>query len=107
MAAIKGLEELQANIEKVKKLEQAFADEFVKRVTDRTPTLTGLLKNSWDIEVKDGAIELRNKATDEQGDGYASFVELGTWKEAPALMITTTLTEKTDILDTAKKKVGL
>lgn len=103
----KGLDQLQDQIKKLQDLPTAFAQEFVKRVQDRTPTRTGLLKDSWEMQVLDDALELRNKATNEEGEAYAEYVEFGTWKEAPALMITTTVTEKQDILKTAKNKAGL
>jgi hypothetical protein len=107
MPAIKGLDEFNLKIKQVGKIPQAFADEFVKRVKERSPVRTGLLKESWDMQVKPGVLELRNKATNEEGQPYTSYVEWGTYKQAPVLMISTTVLEKQDILKVAKQKVGL
>jgi hypothetical protein len=104
---IKGLDEFRMKITQLKKLPQAFADEFVKRVANRTPVLTGQLKESWDMKVKPGVLELSNTAKNEEGMPYAAYVEFGTWKMAPVLMISTTLLEKNDILKVAKKNAGL
>jgi hypothetical protein len=107
MPAIKGLDQFLMKIKQLEKLPKAFADEFKKRVTDRSPVRTGLLKDSWDIQVKPGVLELRNKATNEEGQPYTAYVEFGTYKQAPVLMISTTLLEKNDILKVAKKNTGL
>jgi hypothetical protein len=107
MAVVNGLDEFNMKIKSLGNLTQAFADEFVKRVRDRSPVATGLLKSSWQMEAKPGVLELRNTALNEEGIPYATYVEFGTYKTAPALMISTTILEKKDILKVARQKVGL
>jgi hypothetical protein len=105
--AIKGLENLQLSIKKMGQLKKAFANEMLKRVKDRTPVRTGILQESWSVEVKKDSIDMKNDATNEEGEFYVPFVEFGTAHMAGAFMLSTTILESQDILTVAKKNVGL
>jgi hypothetical protein len=88
-------------------LKQAFANEFLDRVKERTPVDTGLLKDSWTITVNKGSISLKNDAKNSEGQEYVGFREFGTYKMPGAFMVSTTILEKQDILRVAKKNAGL
>jgi uncharacterized protein CbrC (UPF0167 family) len=104
---IKGLENFIDVTKKIGQVKQAFADEFLRRVVQRTPVRTGLLKDSWDMAVKRGKIELKNIAKNEEGDEYVTYVEFGTYKMPGFFMVTLTVIEAEEILQIAKKNVGL
>jgi hypothetical protein len=107
MAAIKGLENLQLNVKKLEKLRQAFGEEFLNRVKQKTPVLTGQLEESWELVLEPDSIGLQNDATNEEGEYYALYVEYGTYKMAGTFMVSSTMLEAQDILQVAKKNVGL
>ena len=60
MSAIKGLEQFNAKVEKLKKLPQAYGEEMLKRVQQKSPVATGLLKASWVVDVQPGVLNLGN-----------------------------------------------
>lgn len=107
MAAIKGLDGLMKRVEQLKKLPKEFAKEALRRVKDYTPVLTGNLEESWEIQVKGTTIDLVNTATNEEGEYYGPYVEWGTASQPGQFMATRTMAEASQILDVAKKKVGL
>jgi hypothetical protein len=107
MQTVKGLEKLIDVTKKITATKQAFAEEFLTRVQNRTPVRTGLLNDSWDMKVKQGRIELKNDAENEQGQEYVAFVEFGTYKMRGFFMVSLTMMESADILKIAKKNVGL
>jgi hypothetical protein len=85
----------------------AFEAEFLSRVADKTPVSkqdkgdVGRLKRGWSWDGPEGDRVFSNEAP------YASFVEFGTWKMAPTMMVGTTLVEVDQILADAVKKAGL
>ena len=100
------------NIDKVMKgldgVQPLFLEEFKTRVEARTPVLTGLLKASYSWEVKSKTVAvLSNDAVNKYGMGYFTFVENGTPKMAPRLMVATTVLESFDILKVACQKAGI
>ena len=107
--AIRGLDKLKADIEKIKKLPQAFGNEFLSRVREKTPVDTGRLQAAWALEVNESqkSIDVTNKAVNNEGIPYAVFVEFGTEHTRGYFMLNRTISESSDILRTAKSKVGL
>ncbi len=104
---VKGTDQLSDLIEKLEKLQQAFADEAHRRVKEYTPVDTGLLANSWKVTVEGSNITIENTATTPQGVYYGPFVEFGTIHMRGFFMATRTIAEATQILAVAKQKVGL
>ncbi len=86
---------------KLRKFKQEFASEFVQRVEERTPVDTGKLKAGWVTKQTQTGFEISNTQP------YAGYVENGTDKMAPRLMIATTLVEKDQITEIAKERAGL
>jgi HK97 gp10 family phage protein len=105
--AITGIEKIHATAAKIEKLKRAFGEEFLKRVEEKTPVDTGRLKASWTLKINDKTIQVTNKAINAEGVPYAIFVEFGTIHTRPVLMLNRTIAESTDIMRTAKAKVGL
>ncbi|MGH6646215.1 HK97 gp10 family phage protein [Aquabacterium sp.] len=81
------------------KLPQAFGDEFLKAVKQKTPVESGTLQQGWNLDVEGPVIEVSNEVP------YAHFVEDGTEKMAPVGMLKATILEAPQILDRAWKKV--
>lgn len=90
--------ELEQELEAFK---TAFAEEFLARVKQRTPVISGRLQGAWEIEVQQDAAEIKNPTE------YASYVEYGTEKMAPRAMLRTTLVEAEQIAEIAARRVGL
>ena len=88
-------------INKMKVYETEFVKEFVKRVEQRTPVLSGKLKDGYYVEENGNNYELKNR------EDYAAYVELGTIHQRPAAMVQTTLLEMDDIGKIAKDRAGL
>ena len=86
---------------RLRKFKQEFAIEFQKRIEDRTPVVSGALKNGWVTTQTQQGITLSNT------QDYAGYVEYGTDKMAPRAMVATTLLEKDQIAQIAKKRAGL
>jgi uncharacterized protein CbrC (UPF0167 family) len=107
MNTVKGLEEFVGATQKLTKVKQEFANEFLKRVKEKTPVLTGLLKDSWVVTVKQGKINLTNDAKNEEGREYVAYVEYGTHRFPGFFMVSLTMMEAEDILQVAKKNAGL
>lgn len=76
---------------RLRKFPNEFGQEFLSRVRERTPVLTGKLQRDWGYQVKAGVVEVYNIAD------YASFVEWGTEKMAPRGMLRTTALEVDEI----------
>jgi hypothetical protein len=104
---ITGLDKLKASAAKVAELAQAFGDEFVARVKEKTPVDTGLLQNSWELEVNQKSINVTNQAVNERGEPYSAYVEFGTEHVPGVFMLNRTILEVDDIMNVAKAKVGL
>jgi HK97 gp10 family phage protein len=104
---IKGIENLQAAIDKLGKIDKEWAAEALRRVQSYTPVLTGDLRDSWKCTVKDGVITIENTAVDKEGNYYGSFVEFGTVHQRGQFFTTRTLAEGEQIWQVAKQKVGL
>jgi hypothetical protein len=85
----------------LKKFREEFAKEFLARVKDRTPFVTGVLQEGWDKDITDSAVEIYNNVE------YAPFVEYGTYKMAPVGMLRTTALEAQEIAELAKERAGL
>lgn len=83
----KGLESIDALIEKLQGLPDALGGAMVESVKHKTPVRTGALKAAWSYEVEDKLLTVGNTMP------YAVYVELGTPKMAPRGMLTTTLLE--------------
>ena len=90
----------------VKKLESATRDEFEKefltRVAEKTPVRTGALKEGWFWDYADARSPVFSNT-----QPYAEYVENGTPKMAPHLMVATTCLEVGDIMKVALKRAGL
>jgi len=106
---VKGIEAIFEAIEKVKKFDQCFADEILKRVKEKTPVATGRLQNAWQAEINQSNHEIRvfNDAENDRGEPYAIYVEYGTIHMPGAFMLTRTQQEAEDIVQVAKKNAGL
>src|ERR1700722_17326375 len=103
--SITGIEKIHAAAAKIEKLKRAYGEEFVKRVEEKTPG--GRLKASWTLKVNDKTIQITNNAINDEGVPCAGFVEYGTIHTRPVLMLSRTIAESSDIMRTAKAKVGL
>jgi hypothetical protein len=90
----------------IKKLDNAvlneFQAEFLLRVADKTPVRTGALKEGWYWNYEDA----RNPYFSNT-QRYAIYVEEGTPKMPPTLMVATTFLEVDDILKVALQRAGL
>jgi hypothetical protein len=86
---------------KLEEFRAAFAEEFFNRVVNRTPIDTGILRDSWDINLTATSIDIDNSAP------YSAYVEYGTWKMAPRGMVRTTVLEAEQITKLAKERAGL
>lgn len=86
-----GLEEVQEH----------FKDEFLLRVTERTPRKSGALQKGWKGEIVPDAIEVGNEVH------YAPHIEYGTIHIAPFAMLRTTVEESDLILAIAMERAGL
>ncbi|MEJ7929848.1 HK97-gp10 family putative phage morphogenesis protein [Ramlibacter sp. AN1015] len=75
-----------------------FGKEFVERVKQKTPVITGTLQQGWEYQLKEQEVEVRNKVP------YASFVEYGTSKMEPRAMLQTTREEAEQIAQVAKER---
>lgn len=75
-----------------------FAEEFEKRVKQRTPVRTGKLRNGWEIEITKDKINIKNDVE------YAQFVEDGTENMRGAHMLKTTFSERNAIAKQAAKR---
>jgi hypothetical protein len=82
------LENLPQAIDKVKR---DFIDEFVKRVQQKTPVLTGRLRDGWEGDV--------NQMSVSNNVEYAEFVEFGTERTPPVAMLRTTIEESEQIFN--------
>lgn len=78
-----------------------FAQEFLKRVKQRTPVITGTLQRGWTMSKTETEVEISNDVA------YASYVEYGTPKMEPRAMLRTTLIEAEQIAEVAKRRAGL
>lgn len=78
-----------------------FAKEFVMRVKQKTPVITGKLRDGWLSEVKKDVIEVSNTVD------YAPFVEFGTHKMSPRGMLRSTVEEADQVAEVARQKAGL
>ena len=83
------------------KFKEYVAEEFLERVKQKTPVVTGNLKEGWYYTETPQGFELNNF------ESYAIFVEMGTIHFAPRSMIQTTKLELPMIVDKAKQKAGL
>ncbi len=92
---------------KLQAFKEEFAKEFQKRVEDRSPVDTGLLKKSWETEIVPGAINLTSDATNKSGQQYAGYLEYGTEKIPPVGMVRTTMLEAEQIAKIAKERAGI
>ena len=78
-----------------------FAKEFLARLKDKTPRLSGDMADGWDMTRNTDSIDIGNT------QDYAGFVEYGTVNMEPRAPLRRTLLEKEDIAQVAKKKAGL
>lgn len=85
-------------LKRIKLFEKEFADEFEKRVKQRTPVRTGRLKAGWETKLS------KNKITIQNDVEYAQFVEDGTENMRGAHMLKTTFAERKDITKLAIKR---
>lgn len=88
-------------VQKIKKFEDEFMMEFMKRVAERTPVRSGLAQRSYTIEQQGNGWVLKNEQE------YVVYLELGTLHDSPHAMIQTTMVEYQDIMDIAKARAGL
>jgi hypothetical protein len=85
------------------RVKDEFENEFLLRVADKTPVRTGALKDGWFWDRTTDA----NNPTFSNTERYAIYVENGTPKMAPRMMVATTLLEVDDIMKTAVGRAGL
>ena len=85
----------------LRKFKQEWGIEFVERVRQRTPVVTGALKEGWGFTAKAKDITIWNT------EDYSAFVEYGTIHIAPRGMMRATLRESEQIAEVAAKKAGL
>jgi hypothetical protein len=78
---------------------EAFADEFEKRVKNRTPVDTGTLQRGWETTVSPDEITIRNDVE------YAGYVEDGTEHMDGAHMLKVTMSEIPEISKIAQRKI--
>ena len=89
---------IDGNLSKYKK---EFADEFLKRVKQRTPVDTGTLQGAWTATFEDKSVTIENDTP------YAGYVEMGTVHHSPVGMLRTTVAEAENISEVAKERAGL
>ena len=92
--------ELGAFIELLGQIEPAFKKEFQSRVEQRTPVDTGRLQAGYFWTGETPNLIFENEAP------YAGYVEFGTYRQAPHLMVNTTMLESSDILEKCLKDIG-
>jgi hypothetical protein len=96
------INKIYADIEaKMTRFKQEFADEFLKRVKEKTPVVTGALQAGFSTDMTPTGFTLSNT------QDYAEYVENGTPKFAPRAMIATTVLESTVIGALAKQRAGI
>lgn len=83
MAQWKGLDQLDALIERVDSLPDQLGQRFVKRVKALTPVRTGALQRDWVYVLHETTLTVGNSMP------YAFYVEMGTTKFAPRAMLRT------------------
>jgi hypothetical protein len=83
---------------RLRKFKSEFGVEFMERVKEKTPVITGRLQNGWGFTMKQTDIEIWNV------QDYASYVEYGTPKMAPRGMLRRTLLESQDIAKVAMER---
>lgn len=82
----------------VDQFQHNFAEEFEKRLKQRTPVNSGKLRDGWERIVTADAILVQNKVK------YATYVENGTEHMAGAHMLKTTKSESSQIAKKAANK---
>ena len=82
-------------IRELQQAEQKFVDLFIERVKQKTPVLTGTLRDGWEGKIFNGSYEFSNPAN------YTASVEYGTEKQSPVGMLSSTLQETEQIMDQA------
>jgi len=87
--------------DRLERLGRAFGEEFLARVRQRTPVLTGTLQAGWTLTTTPQEVTILNEVD------YGPYVEYGTPRMAPRAMMRTTALEADDILRTAAARVGL
>lgn len=85
----------------LRKFKSEFLMEFIARVRQKTPVITGKLQNGWGGNLKKTAVEIWNTMD------YAEYVEYGTHKMAPRGMLRATLEEVEQITEVARKRAGV
>lgn len=83
---------------RLRRFKQEFGMEFKQRLEDKTPVMTGEMRDGWGFEMKQSDIEIYNTAP------HASFVEYGTEKMTPRAPLRRTLLEKDDIAQVAANR---
>jgi hypothetical protein len=81
--------------------EQKFVDLFIESVKQKTPVLTGTLRDGWEGSVESGSYSFSNPVD------YAAYVEYGTEYQAPVGMLSTTLQETELLMEQAKRGTAL
>jgi hypothetical protein len=86
---------------RLRKFRHEFGKEFLARVQERTPVVTGTLHAGWEYQLKEQDVEVRNRVP------YASYVERGTDKMEPRGMLAATKEEAKEIAEVAKERAGI
>jgi hypothetical protein len=85
----------------LEKFKYEFANEFKKRVEQRTPVITGRLRAAWTVMPDPQGFIIKNDTP------YAAHVEYGTDVMSPRAMVGTTVMERQQIAAVAIRRVGL
>jgi hypothetical protein len=93
--------ELEQVNDSISKLVERYVEEVINRTKMKTPVDTGKLRDSWI------GTSQETQCIFENSQPYAGFVEYGTVKMAPVGMLTTTLNESEQILQSLTNEVGL
>lgn len=93
MAVWQGLDQLNEMAAAIKAMPQALGEEAVMSVKEKTPSVTGRLRNSMKSEVTNGTIMIGSELD------YSKPVEYGTEDTPPVGMLGATALELPDMID--------
>ena len=86
---------------RLRRFNQAYAEELLARTERRTPVDTGALQAGWGVAMRQNGFDIYNTKD------YAAYVEYGTPHQPPKAMLRTSLAESEQIADVAARRVGL
>lgn len=99
---LRGFEQVPLVKESLRKFIVNWARIFKRRVQEKTPVRSGLLRRSWSVRsVTTKGIDIVNQTP------YAGYIEYGTPKIAPVAMLARTIEEAEQISRQAAEEAGL